>query len=68
MGLAIECYFDAPGDQAVRAVRRALTEAGIPPTLDQLGDRPHVSLTVMPQTMPHPSCRPSPRWLQPPHR
>lgn len=48
MGLAIELYFDAEAEQAVRQLRQRLTDNGVPPTLDLLGDRPHISLAGLP--------------------
>ena len=46
MGYAVQLYFNAELEAALLKVRKALTEAGIPPTLERLGDRPHVSLAV----------------------
>ena|SRR5882672_1655486 len=46
-GYAVQLYFDAGLEAALLAVRKSLTKAGVTPTLQRLGDRPHVSLAVM---------------------
>jgi 2'-5' RNA ligase len=46
MGYAVELYFDRQTEQSVRKIRQALAKEGIPPVLDPLGERPHVSLAV----------------------
>jgi 2'-5' RNA ligase len=43
MGLAVELYFDTAAEQTIRQIRQTLTNAGIPPILDALGGRPHIS-------------------------
>jgi 2'-5' RNA ligase len=48
MNFAVQFYFDRALEDAVLELRRALTAAGVTPTLDQLGDRPHVSASVLP--------------------
>ena len=47
MGYAVHLYFDSELEAAFLKVRTALTTAGVTPTLERLGDRPHVSLVVM---------------------
>src|SRR5580765_5539182 len=49
MGFAIELYFDDATQRAVREVRTALAGAGVRAVLDELGDRPHISLAVASQ-------------------
>lgn len=49
MGFAIELYFDDATQHAVREVRTALAGAGVRAVLDELGDRPHISLAVASQ-------------------
>jgi 2'-5' RNA ligase len=44
MPYAIEIYFDSETERVVRRLRSALNQAGIRPVLDELGDRPHISL------------------------
>ncbi len=46
MGFAVELYFNPELEAALRRLRERLTRAGVTPTLDALGDRPHVSLAV----------------------
>lgn len=46
MGFAVELYFDPNLDSTVRSMRVALNAAGVNPLLDQVGDRPHISLAV----------------------
>ena len=46
MGYAVQLYFDAGLESSLTGVRSALTAAGVTPTLERLGDRPHVSLAV----------------------
>lgn len=46
MGFAVELYFDTGLEAAIRALRVELGNAGIPPFMDEIGDRPHVSLAV----------------------
>jgi 2'-5' RNA ligase len=48
VGIAVEIYFDETGEKHIRHLMAILTERGIPPVLDQLGFRPHVSLAVFP--------------------
>lgn len=48
MPYAVELYFDPQTEQAIRKIRQSLIGLGIPPTLDQLGDRPHISLALIP--------------------
>lgn len=52
MGFAVELYFDSPMQAAVRALRAKLADLGIPSVLDQLGDRPHISLQLFSQLDP----------------
>src|SRR5437764_12074046 len=47
MGYAVQLYLDAELEAALLALRAALTKAGVTPTLERLGDRPHVSLAVL---------------------
>jgi len=47
MGYAVQLYFDAGLEGSLMRVRSALTAAGVAPTLERLGDRPHVSLAVL---------------------
>src|SRR5687768_16292606 len=47
MGHAVQLYFDAELEAALVGVRASLTKAGVTPTLERLGDRPHVSLAVL---------------------
>ena len=48
MSFAVQFYFDQALEAAVFELRRVLTAAGVTPTLDHLGDRPHVSASVLP--------------------
>jgi len=47
MGYAVQLYFDSGLEASLLGVRSALTRAGVTPTLERLGDRPHVSLAVL---------------------
>lgn len=47
MGFAVQLYFDTELEAAMLELRTALTSAGVAPTLERLGDRPHVSLSVL---------------------
>ncbi len=47
MGYAVQLYFDPGLEQSMLGVRSALAAAGVTPTLERLGDRPHVSLAVL---------------------
>lgn len=47
MGYAVQLYFNTELEAALLEVRAALTRAGVTPTLERLGDRPHVSLSVL---------------------
>lgn len=49
MGFAVEMYFDERTEKALRDLRKILTDAGIRPLLDEIGDRPHISLAVFSQ-------------------
>jgi hypothetical protein len=49
MGYAVQLYFDSKLEGTLLEVRSALTKAGVTPTLERLGDRPHVSLAVLEQ-------------------
>lgn len=49
MGFAVELYFDPKTEKALRDLRKVLAEAGIRPVLDEIGDRPHISLAVFSQ-------------------
>ncbi|HEV8290701.1 MAG TPA: 2'-5' RNA ligase family protein, partial [Tepidisphaeraceae bacterium] len=49
MGFAVEMYFDEKTEKTLRDLRKTLTEAGIRPVLDEMGDRPHISLAVFSQ-------------------
>jgi len=49
MGFAVELYFDGATERAVRDVRTALAGEGVRAVLDELGDRPHISLAVASQ-------------------
>lgn len=48
MGYAVELYFDSQTEKNVWDLRRVLRKHGIPCTLGELGDRPHISLAVFP--------------------
>jgi 2'-5' RNA ligase len=52
MGVAVEVYFDPASEQQVRQLQARLTSQGIPPILEQLGFRPHVSLAGFATTPP----------------
>lgn len=52
MGFAIELYFDEATEKSLREMRAVLTRSGIRPVLDELGDRPHISLAVFSQPPP----------------
>src|SRR3954465_1410669 len=52
MGFAVELYFDPATERILRDLRSALTAAGIKPVLDEIGDRPHISLAVFSQIDP----------------
>jgi 2'-5' RNA ligase len=47
MGFAVEMYFDSDTELAVRRLRRELTNHGLKSVLDEMGDRPHISLAVI---------------------
>ena len=49
MGFAVELYFDERTEKALRDLRKVLSDAGIQPVLDEIGDRPHISLAVFSQ-------------------
>jgi 2'-5' RNA ligase len=49
MGFAVEMYFDQKMEDALRGLRGILTRSGIRPVLNELGDRPHISLAVFSQ-------------------
>jgi 2'-5' RNA ligase len=55
MGYAVQLYFDAGLEASLTRVRSALAAAGVTPTLERLGDRPHVSLAVL-EDMPVQRC------------
>jgi hypothetical protein len=42
-------YFDEKTQKTLRDLRKTLTDAGIRPVLDEIGDRPHISLAVFSQ-------------------
>ncbi len=44
VGQAVELYFDPTTEAAVRQLRRALSEGGIPTFVEHIGDRPPISL------------------------
>ena len=44
MGYAVLLYFDERTEQSILDLRRALTQQGVTSTLQQTGDRPHISL------------------------
>lgn len=52
MGFAVEMYFDERTEMALRDLRGVLTAAGVKPVLDEMGDRPHISLAVFSQIDP----------------
>jgi 2'-5' RNA ligase len=54
MGVAVEVYFDSASEQQVRQLQTRLTSQGIPPILEQLGFRPHVSLAGFAGIPPEP--------------
>ena len=49
MGFAVEVYFDQKTEKSLRDLRKVLTDAGVRPVLDEIGDRPHISLAVFSQ-------------------
>src|SRR5258706_3024827 len=49
MGFAVEMYFDEKTEEALRDLRKVLTEAGGRPGLDEIGDRPPIRLAVFSQ-------------------
>ena len=49
MGFAVEMYFDEKTEKALRDLRKVLSDAGVRPVLDEMGDRPHISLAVFSQ-------------------
>jgi hypothetical protein len=55
MGHAVQLYFDPGLELSLLRVRSALTRAGVTPTLERLGDRPHVSFAVL-NTVPVQRC------------
>ena len=46
MAQALECYFDAEADAAVRALWQRLEQAGVPSPATHGGHRPHVTFAV----------------------
>jgi 2'-5' RNA ligase len=52
MGFAVELYFDPQTEKSLRDLRKVLTNAGVSPVLDEIGDRPHISLAVFSQIDP----------------
>lgn len=46
MGYAVELYFDSQTEKSVWDLRHTLIERGVPSTISDLGDRPHISLAV----------------------
>ena len=52
MGFAIELYFDPQTKRNLLDLRKILTTAGVQPVLDEIGDRPHISLAVFSQVDP----------------
>jgi 2'-5' RNA ligase len=52
MGFAVELYFDPQTERALRDLRKVLIVAGVRPVLDEIGDRPHISLAVFSQVEP----------------
>ena len=52
MGAAVELYFDDASEQQLRQLQAQLTSHGIPPILEQLGFRPHLSLAGFASTPP----------------
>jgi len=54
MGVAVELYFDEASEQQLRQLQGQLTSQGIPPILEQLGFRPHLSLAGFASTPPEP--------------
>jgi 2'-5' RNA ligase len=55
MGYAVQLYFDSRLEASLLELRSELTKAGVTPTLERLGDRPHVSLAVL-EKMPVQRC------------
>ncbi len=49
MGIAIELYFDQESEEQIRLIRDTLFEHGIPGILDRIGERPHITLAVLPE-------------------
>ena len=54
VGVAVELYFDTASEQQLRQLQDQLTSQGIPPILDQLGFRPHLSLAAFATGSPEP--------------
>lgn len=46
MDTAVELFFDASGDQAVRKIWRKLSAAGINSFMEDMGSTPHLSMAV----------------------
>src|SRR5262245_52848517 len=49
MGFAVEMYFDQKTEKALRELCKVLADAGVRSVLDEIGDRPHISLAVFSQ-------------------
>jgi 2'-5' RNA ligase len=52
MGVAVEVYCDPASEQQLRQLQARLASQNIPPLLEQLGFRPHVSLAGFATTPP----------------
>jgi 2'-5' RNA ligase len=52
MGVAVEVYFDPVSEQQLRQLQVRLASQAIPPVLEQLEFRPHVSLAGFASTSP----------------
>jgi 2'-5' RNA ligase len=52
MGFAVELYFDPQTERVLRELRKTLADAGVRPVLDEIGDRPHISLAVFSHVEP----------------
>lgn len=52
LGYSVELYFDPATEKTLLALRAELVKHGIRPVLDEIQDRPHISLAVFPDLDP----------------
>jgi 2'-5' RNA ligase len=52
LGYSVELYFDSATENILLALRAELVKHGIRPVLDEIQDRPHISLAVFPALDP----------------